>query len=130
MSTLYSRNIIKQGLEKLLELRSKGGDPIVSTAISPDSNWLAYTTENTIRLFRLKVEDNAAPALLRITDVPEQFAPALHIRFSADSRTIFLANRNGTINTFTLTDEDEVDFKESIDTSKGKKIETSFKRKC
>lgn len=108
-----------QGLEKLLELRSKGGEPIVSSAISPDSEWLAYSTESSIRLFRLKVQENAPPSLVRISDVPKYFTPSLHIRFSADSRLIYLAKRNGFVNTFSLTDDDEVDFNETIDTSKG-----------
>lgn len=108
-----------QGLEKLLQLRSNRGEPIVSSAISPDSEWLAYSTENAIRLFRLEVQENAPPSLNRVADVPKYFTPSLHILFSADSKTIFLAKRNGYVNTFSFTDEGEVDFNETIDTSKG-----------
>lgn len=47
---------LENGLEKVVELRSKSDEPIVCTAISPDSSLLVYSTECSIRLFRLNLE--------------------------------------------------------------------------
>lgn len=47
---------LESGLEKVVELRSKSDEPIVCTAISPDSSLLVYSSECSIRLFRLDLE--------------------------------------------------------------------------
>lgn len=53
-------------------------------------------------------------------DLPSQFSPALHVVFSSNSDTLFLAKRNGSIDVFNIADDGEIDFSETIDTSKGK----------
>lgn len=44
-----------ENLEKLVELRSKGREPITCASISPDGMFLIYSTENVVRLFQLDV---------------------------------------------------------------------------
>lgn len=53
-------------------------------------------------------------------DLPPQFSPALHTLFSPNTNTLFLAKRDGSIDVFDIADDREVDFSETIDTSKGK----------
>lgn len=46
---------LERGIEKLMELRSRADEPIVCAAIAPDSSVFVYSTEFTIRLFRMDV---------------------------------------------------------------------------
>lgn len=98
---------------KLLELRSKKDEPIVSTSISPDGNWLIYSTNSTIRLYRFEVI-TGPPTLTQIKILPEEFSVSSHIVFSPDSKTIFLAKRSGVIDVFELSEDGDVIFTQSI----------------
>lgn len=128
---------LEEGLEKVVELRSKSDAPIVCTAISPDSSLLVYSSECSIRLFRLDLEvslrlcgtqvltlsisqNSKSPSISRVKDLPPQFSPALHALFSPNTDTLFLAKRDGSIDVFNIADDGEIDFSETIDTSKGK----------
>lgn len=130
---------LESGLEKIVELRSKSDEPIVCTAISTDTSLLVYSSECSIRLFRLSLEvslrvcrplhsrltlsirlqSSESPSISRVKDLPPQFSPALHALFSPNADTLFLAKRDGSIDVFNIADDGEVDFSETIDTSKG-----------
>lgn len=49
--------------------------------------------------------------------MPEQFQPALHVVFSADSQTLFMTRRNGDIQVFSIV-AGELDCRETISTQK------------
>lgn len=104
---------------KLLELRSRRDEPIVCTSISPDGNWLVYSTNSVVRLYRFEVQ-NGPPVLTQIKILPEEFSVSSHIVFSPDSKIVFMAKRSGVIDVFDLSDEGDVVFTQAIQTKKGK----------
>lgn len=121
--------------EKLLEFKSKNDESIVCSALSPNGRWLCYSTQKEIRLFQFiagKSKDGKqtqATQLIRVKDLPEQFAPASHVTFIADSMRLLIVNRDTKqIVIFSiLTPSEEIlnysssptlDFVECIDTSK------------
>lgn len=67
--------------EKLLELRSQKDEMILSASISNDGKWIAYSTENSIRLFHFDIE-NGKPQLMRIKNLPEELLPCQQMAFS------------------------------------------------
>ncbi|XP_037819105.1 U3 small nucleolar RNA-associated protein 4 homolog [Lucilia sericata] len=116
--------------EKLLELKSKNAEAIVCAALSPNGRWLCYSTQKEIRLFQfIPGTSTQATQLIRVKDLPEQFAPASHVTFIADSMRLIMVNRETKqILIFSIimpTDTDlnysscpPLDFVECIDTSK------------
>lgn len=104
---------------KLLELRSKKDEPIVCTSISPDGNWLIYSTNSVVRLYRFEV-NSGPPVLTQIKNLPEVFSASSHIVFSPDSKNIFMAKRSGVIYVFDLSEEGDVVLAQSIQTKKCK----------
>ncbi|KAL9902143.1 UTP4 small subunit processome component l(3)72Dn [Glossina fuscipes fuscipes] len=114
--------------EKLLELKSKNEDPIVSAALSPNGNWLCYSTPEYIRLFRFTISKGKTPCQLRrVKDLPQQFVPSTHICFTSDSKRLFLVNRTTSeIMIFAVLSADDdlisslppLDFVELVDTTK------------
>lgn len=54
--------------EKLLQLRSRNDEQIVSSAIAANGRWLAYTTNSTIRLFSLEFTVSTTENLIIITN--------------------------------------------------------------
>lgn len=56
---------LEEGLQKLLELRAKNDSTIVCATISPNANYLIYSTDADIRFFRLKHKVSVS--------VPQQF---------------------------------------------------------
>ncbi|TMW43678.1 hypothetical protein DOY81_011242, partial [Sarcophaga bullata] len=84
--------------EKLLEFRSKNDETIVCSSLSPNGRWLCYSTQKEIRLFQFvpgtSTGDKKQPSqLVRVKDLPEQFAAASHIYFTADSMRLIMVNR-------------------------------------
>ncbi|XP_065359692.1 U3 small nucleolar RNA-associated protein 4 homolog [Calliphora vicina] len=116
--------------EKLLEFKSKNEEHIVCAALSPNGRWLCYSTQKEIRLFQfIPGTSTQATQLIRVKELPEQFAPASHVAFIADSMRLLIVNRETKqILIFSiLTPTDDVlnfssspplDFVECIDTSK------------
>lgn len=109
--------------EKLLEFKSKNDEPIICATISPDSQWLCYSTQKSIRLFRFlpAVSGEHATQLARVKGLPEQFVTASHIIFSSDSKRLFLVHPTTLqIHIFSIVNNGstELDFVESIETSK------------
>lgn len=62
---------LEKGLQKLLELRAKDDATIVCTTISPNGNFLIYSTNIDIRIFRLKYE--VSTRLSQIVYIYHQF---------------------------------------------------------
>lgn len=118
--------------EKLLEFRSKNDETIVCSSLSPNGHWLCYSTQKEIRLFQFvpgtSTGDKKQPSqLVRVKDLPEQFAAASHIYFTADSMRLIMVNREtkqilifSMLATTDLNSSSSppLDFVESIDTSK------------
>ena len=118
--------------EKLLEFRSKNDETIVCSSLSPNGRWLCYSTQKEIRLFQFvpgtSTGDKKQPSqLVRVKDLPEQFAAASHIYFTADSMRLIMVNREtkqilifSILPTTDLNSSSSppLDFVESIDTSK------------
>ncbi|KAM7357029.1 UTP4 small subunit processome component l(3)72Dn [Cochliomyia hominivorax] len=116
--------------EKLLEFKSKNEEPIVCSALSPNGRWLCYSTQREIRLFQfVPGSSSKATQLVRVKDLPEQFAPASHVTFIADSMRLIMVNRETKqilIFSILITPTDDalncstcpIDLVECIDTSK------------
>lgn len=103
---------------KLLELRSRHDEHIVSAALSSDSRWLVYSTESLLRIYSLNQVDDK-PQLEKISSLPEQCVPAHLLKFSSDSSSLFLVTQEGQISVFNLTlNEPSVTLQYTIDTSK------------
>ncbi|XP_054734884.1 U3 small nucleolar RNA-associated protein 4 homolog [Anastrepha obliqua] len=109
--------------EKLLEFKTKSEEPIVCATISPDGQWLCYSTQKHIRLFRFvpAVQGKNSTQLARIKGLPEQFVVASNLTFSSDSKRLFLVQPNTRqIHVFSVVNNGstDLDFIESIETSK------------
>lgn len=109
--------------EKLLEFRSKNDEPIICATISPDGQWLCYSTQKNIRLFRFvpAVSGTNDTQLRRIKGLPKQFVTASHITFCSDSKRIFLVQpTTRQIHIFSVVNNGstELDFIESIEANK------------
>lgn len=108
-------------MKKLLELRAVDDALIVCTSISPNGEFLLYSTDEAVRLFHLNYEHNKIASIDRIKDLPEQFKPCRKCVFSSDSQTIYLVKRNQTIDSFRLLiseDAIDLDYETTIDLSK------------
>uniref|UniRef100_A0A182P0Z3 Anaphase-promoting complex subunit 4-like WD40 domain-containing protein n=1 Tax=Anopheles epiroticus TaxID=199890 RepID=A0A182P0Z3_9DIPT len=108
------------GGSKVLQIRSKNDEHIVAAAISPNSRWIVYSTESTVRLLRYDYNRNdpVNSRLQRVQNTPEHFAVCYRANFTHDSCGLFLYDRSGsTINFFSCAadDGDEWDHKQSID---------------
>lgn len=99
--------------EKLLELRTKDDEMIVSCAISSDGHWIAYSTINAIRLFRFGVQGNSKPMLKLVKQVPSQFKSCVNMVFSKDSSSLIIVKNDGQCSVFDL-DAESVEHKETF----------------
>uniref|UniRef100_A0A182QTF7 Anaphase-promoting complex subunit 4-like WD40 domain-containing protein n=1 Tax=Anopheles farauti TaxID=69004 RepID=A0A182QTF7_9DIPT len=113
-----------QGGKKVLQIRSKNDEHILSAAIAPNGRWIVYSTESIIRLLRYdyNAKDPINSRLVRVRNTPENFSASCYrAHFTPNSSGLFLYDRNGgTINFFTCsaTDDDsegEWDHKQAID---------------
>lgn len=69
--------------EKFLELRSQKDEMILTSAISSNGKFIAYSTENSIRFFHFDLE-NGKPQLMRVKNLPEELQPCTQMAFSGD----------------------------------------------
>ncbi|XP_067613802.1 U3 small nucleolar RNA-associated protein 4 homolog [Eurosta solidaginis] len=109
--------------EKLLEFKSHHEESITCANISPDGQWLCYSTQKTIRFFRFvpAVPDKHDTQLARIHGLPKQFTVASHLIFSSDSTRLFLVQPSTRqIHVFSIVNDGstDLDFVETIETSK------------
>lgn len=139
-------HLIPQNLHKLVELRTIDDAQIVCTTISPNGEFLLYSTDEAVRLFHLTYEvrtrtircllnfssnsafcsfypnqNNKIGAINRMKDLPEQFTICHKAVFSSDSQSIFMAKTDLTVDVFRLLigeDTIDIDFETSFDLSK------------
>lgn len=102
--------------EKYLELRSKNDEQIVCCAISNDGHWIAYATEDSIRIFRFAIQDNGKPQLSLMKNVPSEFTPCLKMLFTKDSKSMIMIKVNGKCEIFQL-QADGLEHQQTIDAS-------------
>lgn len=139
--------IHSQNLHKLLELRTVDDAPIVCTTISPNGEYIIYSADDSIRLFKLTYEVSRTPQVViqvvhikkypnptktqfqnnkitsvdRIKDLPGQFTACTKCLFSSNSQTIYLVKRNQTIDTFKVLVSDDtfdIDYEQTIEVNK------------
>lgn len=99
--------------EKFLELRTKSDEMVVCSTISNDGRWIAYSTVNTIRLFRFELQENSKPKIQHIKAVPDQLQPCSSMIFSKDSSQLITLKSEGRCSIFEL-DSETIDHKETF----------------
>lgn len=136
---------LEEGPQKLLELKAKDGESIVCSTISPNGQYLVYSTSETIRFFclqydvsinihfawvfksnfQLKIisifQENKISTLSKVKVLSEQFSPSLKCIFSSDSSTIYLLKNDRSIDVFQIVETEQsvdLDFVETIRLSK------------
>lgn len=109
---------LERGLVKIVELRAFEDKPVVCASLSPDGQWLAYSTETAVRLFRLTI-DGGISRLQRIHDGLKKMCAGLHLLFGQSSKMFYVVKRTGIVEVFQLNAEDnEIVHRSSVDTSK------------
>ncbi|XP_055845240.1 U3 small nucleolar RNA-associated protein 4 homolog [Episyrphus balteatus] len=109
----------EKGPQKLLEMRSKHGNQITCSSLSPDGNWLVYSTMTEIRMFAFMAgEENKMSQVVRIKCLPQEFTACKNILFSDDSKTLFLGKIDNTVEVFSILSNGEIDHSQTIKTSK------------
>lgn len=105
-----------RGPTKLLELKSKHGESILCSSISSNGSLIMYSTNEVIRLFQF-ISSTVGPPTLEILEVlPIQFAPSINCHFSKDSQRIFLNKRDGSIDVFSIENNSNIEYLETIAT--------------
>ncbi|KAI8041699.1 U3 small nucleolar RNA-associated protein 4 homolog [Drosophila gunungcola] len=105
---------LEQPPQKLLQLNVKELNFIQAAAISPDANWICYSTLKELRLNVLKSDPLKVERLEE--DLPEELKPASHIIFTKQGSLALLDPENNYLNWFNL-EEDQVIFQKTIDLS-------------
>lgn len=95
---------------KLLQLKSKGEETIVCASISDQANFMAYSDQYSLRIFKFSVpsEPNMAPALKKFTDMPPETLPAHCMTFTPDGSSLITATNRGSVQMFSLDAEQNV----------------------
>ncbi|XP_017015803.2 U3 small nucleolar RNA-associated protein 4 homolog [Drosophila takahashii] len=106
--------LLEQPPQKLLQLNVKESNFIQASAISPDANWICYSTLKELRLSRLK--SNPLKVERLVEDLPEELQPASHIIFTKQGRLALLHPQSNRLSWFNLK-EDRVIFQNSFDLS-------------
>ncbi|XP_017128002.1 U3 small nucleolar RNA-associated protein 4 homolog [Drosophila elegans] len=106
--------LLEQPPQKLLQLNVKELNFIQAAAISPDANWICYSTLKELRLNVLRSDPLKVERLEE--DLPEELRPASHIIFTEQGNLVLLDPQNNHLNWFNLKD-DQVIFQKSIDLS-------------
>jgi len=106
--------LLEQPPQKLLELNVKGPNFIQASAISPDANWICYSTLNELRIRRLQRDPLQVHRL--VEDLPKELQPASHIIFTKQERLALLHPQSNHLSWFDLK-EDRVVFEYSVDLS-------------
>ncbi|XP_037721710.1 U3 small nucleolar RNA-associated protein 4 homolog [Drosophila subpulchrella] len=106
--------LLEQPPQKLLQLNVKGPNITQASAISPDANWICYSTSDELRIRRL--QRNPLQVERLVGDLPKELQPASHIIFTKKKRLALLHPQNNHLSWFDLK-EDSVIFKYSVDLS-------------
>ncbi|XP_068459150.1 U3 small nucleolar RNA-associated protein 4 homolog [Clinocottus analis] len=85
---------VKRQPEKLIQLKRKGEDHICCSALSPCGGWLAYSTVNSFRLYRLQ---NDSISITKVSKLPKDLRSAHQLCFSTDSSRLFASSSNSSV---------------------------------
>ncbi|CRL01996.1 CLUMA_CG015419, isoform A [Clunio marinus] len=102
--------------EKFLELRSKKDEMIICSSISNNGQWIAYSTLNSIRLFRFEILSNSKPKLQIVKSILPEFTACVKMLFTSNPCTLIIFKSNGTCSVFDL-DLETFEHKETFDIS-------------
>lgn len=105
--------------QKLLALKSRNEETILSATISSNGKWIVYTTNSCIRIFKFELNENDTPTLTQLKNVPEEFGPCNKVLFSKDSKMLFLYRTSNVIDIFEILRND-IDYKQTIELAKCK----------
>ncbi|XP_047008751.2 U3 small nucleolar RNA-associated protein 4 homolog [Ictalurus punctatus] len=92
---------IKKKPEKLLHLKTKGEEHICCSAVSSCGEWIAYSTEARLRLYRLHCDNNNV-SITKVSKLPKVLSSANQISFSSDSSRLFVASTRSTVHVVAL----------------------------
>ncbi|KAH8379472.1 hypothetical protein KR009_005143 [Drosophila setifemur] len=106
--------LLEQPPQKLLQLNVKEKNFIQAAAISPDANWICYSTLAELRLNRVTRDPLKVERLVK--DLPEELKPASHVFFSKNGRLALLNPQNNQLSWFVLK-ENSVIYQNSVDLS-------------
>ncbi|XP_017043464.1 U3 small nucleolar RNA-associated protein 4 homolog [Drosophila ficusphila] len=106
--------LLEQPPQKLLQMNVKDKNFIQAAAISPDANWICYSTLKELRLNRLKRDPLKVDRLA--DNLPEELKPASHIIFTKQGRLALLHPQSNVLSWFSLK-EDRVIFQADTDLS-------------
>ncbi|EDV52221.1 U3 small nucleolar RNA-associated protein 4 homolog [Drosophila erecta] len=106
--------LLEQPPQKLLQLNVKEQNFIQSATISPDANWICYSTLKELRISRLTSDPLQVERL--VDDLPEELQPASHIIFTKQGDLVLLNPQNNQLSWFNL-EEHRVTLKYTIDLS-------------
>ncbi|XP_059192123.1 U3 small nucleolar RNA-associated protein 4 homolog [Centropristis striata] len=85
---------VKRKPEKLIQLKRKGEDHICCSALSPCGGWLAYSTVNSFRIYRLQ---NNNISITKVPKLPKDFRSAHQLCFSSDSSKLFASSSHSSV---------------------------------
>lgn len=126
--------------DKLLSFKSNTDEPINCASISPNGKFLIYSSDSRIRLYQVdakvlhqivaaqfvRISRNffllqTLPISLALVKVSSnKFTSCARVLFSSDSKYMYCVKRTGDIEIFSLSYDDDVDFKATISTRDGK----------
>ncbi|XP_022256210.1 U3 small nucleolar RNA-associated protein 4 homolog [Limulus polyphemus] len=89
-------------VKKLIEIKIKESDILVCSAISSAAEWLAYSTTEQLRLFRICLEEPNSPSLKKIHSLPNICLPAHRIVFGPNGDILVVATQEGSLQVLEL----------------------------
>ncbi|XP_076322453.1 U3 small nucleolar RNA-associated protein 4 homolog isoform X2 [Tachypleus tridentatus] len=93
---------LSSNVKKLIELKIKESDILVCCAISSTAKWLAYSTTEQLRLFRICLEEPNSPSLKKIRSLPSICLPAHQLVFGPDGDILVAATQEGSLQVLEL----------------------------
>ncbi|XP_006814392.1 U3 small nucleolar RNA-associated protein 4 homolog [Saccoglossus kowalevskii] len=79
---------------KLLELKAKGNDQIVCSAISKCGSWIVYSDITKIRMYHITMD---TPSVTKVAGLPSDLSPAHCMMFTRDSSKLIIGTRDCTV---------------------------------
>ncbi|BFF99767.1 U3 small nucleolar RNA-associated protein 4 homolog [Drosophila madeirensis] len=107
--------VMAKAPQKLLQLKVREKSFIQAAALSPDAQWICYSTLTELRLSRLTQEPLGVQRLQE--DLPSQLTPASHILFTEQGMQLLLLDPSTNRLNFFELQQDRVQFRSSLDLS-------------
>ncbi|XP_037034605.1 U3 small nucleolar RNA-associated protein 4 homolog [Bradysia coprophila] len=101
--------------KSVVQLKNKNGKPITCASISPNGKFLIFSTESKLKLFQLDTQIQTA-SLAKVKVTSDKFTACAKVLFSSDSKYLFCVKDSGDIEIFSLSYNDDVDFKATVST--------------